>query len=294
MLKSTLTQWQIFNSVIDNGGYLRASAKLNRSHSSLHHAIHKLQTQLGVELIYVEGKQLKLTAVGEVMRRRSLQLLADAEELEELASFAQQGWEPELTIALESMFPKTILTTVLEQFHTKGKGTRLKIDSVILNGAVEAIHAASADLVITPIAPKGHLGTPLTTVRMLPLAHRDHPLVTANAPVDTRELSRFLQIVISDGTDEEKHTEFGWLKSEQRWTVSDFHHARDILISGMGFCWLPENLFTEEIRTGLLRPINGREGLERYVTLHLVVPRPERLGPAGQMLAQLFRSSRSL
>jgi DNA-binding transcriptional LysR family regulator len=289
MLKSTLTQWQIFNSVVENGGYLQAAEKLNRSHSSLHHAVGKLQTQLGTNLLSVTGKRVELTDFGEMMYRRSVQLIADAKELEDLAHYAKQGWETELTLAVESLYPKAMLTSILRRFGEEGRGTRLKLNSVILNGAIEAITEASADMVISPFAPKGHIGTVLTTVQLLPLAHKDHPLIRTSSPIETRELSRHLQIVISDGVEAFKHPDIGWLKSEQRWSVSDFHHARDILISGMGFSWLPPDMFREDIGNGTLRQINTRDSLERMVTLHLVIPRPDRLGPAGHLLAQFFR-----
>lgn len=291
MLTTTLTQWQIFNAVIDHGGYLQASEKLNRSHSSLHHAVQKLQGQLGVKLLIVEGKQVKLTAIGEVMRRRSLRLIEDAQDLERLVGTARQGWETEITVAVEGVYPKDQLMAILTQFHEQGHGTRLKIESVILNGAVEAITRATADLVITPIVPQGYLGTPLMAVKMAPYAHKEHPLVTADVPVETGELHRNLQIVISDRTTQPLPTAIGWLKSEQRWTVSDFHQAREILLSKHGFCWLPAHIIREDIERGDLGLLNTRDKLELLVPLSLVIPSPEKIGPAGRLLADLFRKT---
>ena len=121
MLNTTLTQWQIFNAVIDHGGYLQAAEKLNRSHSSLHHAVQKLQDQLGVKLLTVTGKQVRLTPVGEVMRRRSQRLIKDAEELEQLARTAREGWETEITAAVEGIYPPSLLSEVLASFHDQGR-----------------------------------------------------------------------------------------------------------------------------------------------------------------------------
>ncbi|MZR31926.1 LysR family transcriptional regulator [Sneathiella litorea] len=289
MLTTTLTQWQIFNAVIDHGGYLQAAEKLNRSHSSLHHAVQKLQDQLGVQLVTVEGKQVRLTPIGEVMRRRSQQLIEDAVNLERLAETAQQGWETEITVAVEGIYPKSQLMAVLSQFHAKGHGTRLKIENVFLNGAVEAIRNAAADMVVSPIVPSGFLGTPLMRVPLTPFAGQGHPLMTQNTPIETGELQRHLQIVISDGTKSELPVTIGWLKSEQRWTVSGFYEARDILLSGIGFCWLPAHLLLEDIERGELCRINTRDNLEALIPLSLVIPAPEKLGPAGKLLADLFR-----
>ena len=291
MLKSTFTQWQVFNAVIDHGGYLQAAEKLNRSHSSLHHAVQKLQEQLGVTLLTVEGKKVRPTAIGEVMRRRSAQLLVDAKDLEQLAQTARAGWETEIIIAVDGIYPKALLMDVLGQFNERGHGTRLKLDSVILNGAAEAIRTAAADMVISPIVPQGYLGTALLSVSLIPLARHDHPLVTTQIPVEPRDLHRSLQIVISDRMKSEGRDAVGWLKSEQRWTVSDFHQARDVILSGSGFCWLPIHMVEDDIKSGALRPLNMRERLERVVPLSLVIPTPEKLGPAGKLLADLFRAS---
>lgn len=291
MLSATLTQWQIFNAVIDHGGYLQAAEKLHRSHSSLHHAVQKLQDQLGVQLVTVEGKQVRLTSIGEVMRRRSQQLIEDAADLEQLAETAQQRWETEITVAVEGIYPKSQLMAVLSQFHAQGHGTRLKIESVILNGAVEAIKTASADIVVSPIVPQSFIGTPLMSVPLCPLVGKDHPLAAQENPIETSELHRHLQIVISDRTRAPLPTTIGWLKSEQRWTVSGFYEARDILLSGIGFCWLPVQMFDEELKKGDLRRLNTRDKLETRASLDLVIPAPEKLGPAGKLLADLFRKA---
>ncbi len=291
MLKTTLTQWRVFNAVIDNGGYLQAAGHLHRSHSSLHHAVQKLQESLGVELVRVEGKQIFLTPVGEVMRRRSRQLLQDAEDLERLAATVRAGWETEVALAVEGIYPPAALMEVLKKFHERGKGTRLKVENVILNGAVEAIHRASADVVITPIIPTGYFGTPLMNITLLPFAGRDHPLARSERLIESRDLQRNLQVVISDRAKTPWPATIGWLKSEERWSVSDFYQARDVLMTGVGFGWLPPHMFEAEIKSGDLAPLKTRDRLELLVPLSLVVPAPERLGPAGRLLADLFRAS---
>ncbi|MCR9214658.1 MAG: LysR family transcriptional regulator [Proteobacteria bacterium] len=285
MLKSTLTQWQIFTKVVEERGYLKAAEALNRSHSSVHHAISKLETQLGERLVYVQDRQLHLTALGRVMHRRAKQLLADAEDMEAMVEFSAQGWETDLTIAVENLYPRRQLTRALEQFYGDDLNIRLKINTVVLNGAVNAITEGKADIVISPIIPPGYVGTPLTTVKMVPLASYFHPLVTAGRLVETRELSRHLQIVISDGLEPDKQPDLGWLKSEQRWSVADFQHARDIMISGMGFCWMPEYMFHDDIEHGILEIVPTRDKLERLVTLNMILPRADSTGPAARLLA---------
>ena len=51
--KSTLEQWRIFQAVVEFGGYAQAAERLNKSQSSLNHAVAKLQQTLGVALLEV-------------------------------------------------------------------------------------------------------------------------------------------------------------------------------------------------------------------------------------------------
>ncbi|HBN88666.1 helix-turn-helix domain-containing protein, partial [Rheinheimera aquimaris] len=59
--RSTLEQWRILQAVVDAGGYAQAAELLSKSQSSLNHAVAKLQTQLGVELLEVRGRKAYLT-----------------------------------------------------------------------------------------------------------------------------------------------------------------------------------------------------------------------------------------
>ena len=69
--KSTLEQWRILQAVVDHGGYAQAAEQLNKSQSSLNHAVAKLQHQLGIQLLEVKGRKAYLTEQGEVLLRRS-------------------------------------------------------------------------------------------------------------------------------------------------------------------------------------------------------------------------------
>ena len=64
--KSTLEQWRIFQAVVEQGGYAQAAEKLNKSQSSLNHAIAKLQQTLGVALLEVRGRKAYLTDAGDM------------------------------------------------------------------------------------------------------------------------------------------------------------------------------------------------------------------------------------
>lgn len=284
--KSTLEQWRILQAVVDAGGYAQAADLLNKSQSSLNHAVAKLQSQLGVELLEVIGRKAQLTPAGEVMLRRSRVLTQQIEDLELLADNLDKGWEPEIRIATELAYPKPFLYQALQAFYPISRGSRVQIIDTVLTGTSEIIMQKKADLVITGVVPKGYLSEPLYVTRFIPVVGCQHPLASIDS-LDQNELSQQLQIVIRD-TAVKPQEHMGWLKAEQRWTVNNFHEAVDILQLGLGFCWLPDFVVNPQLETGQLCRLPLKQSTERLVPMSLLAPQEETLGPGSRQLRQLL------
>jgi DNA-binding transcriptional LysR family regulator len=284
--KSTLEQWRILQAVVDAGGYAQAADLLNKSQSSLNHAVAKLQSQLGVELLEVIGRKAQLTPAGEVMLRRSRILTQQIEDLELLADNLDKGWEPEIRIATELAYPKPFLYQALQAFYPISRGSRVQIIDTVLTGTSEIIMQKKADLVITGVVPKGYLSEPLYVTRFIPVVGCQHPLARVDS-LDQNELSQQLQIVIRD-TAVKPQEHMGWLKAEQRWTVNNFYEAVDILQLGLGFCWLPDFVVNPQLETGQLCRLPLKQSTERLVPMSLLAPQEETLGPGSRQLRQLL------
>ncbi len=284
--KSTLEQWRILQAVVDAGGYAQAAELLNKSQSSLNHAVAKLQSQLGVELLEVIGRKAQLTAAGEVMLRRSRILTQQIEDLELLADNLDKGWEPEIRIATELAYPKQFLYQALQAFYPLSRGSRVQLIDTVLTGTSEIITQKKADLVITGVVPKGYLSEPLYVTRFIPVVGCQHPLAAIES-LDQNELSQQLQIVIRD-TAVKPQEHMGWLKAEQRWTVDNFYEAVEILQLGLGFCWLPDFVAQPQLDTGQLCRLPLKQSTERLVPMSLLAPQEETLGPGSRQLRQLL------
>jgi DNA-binding transcriptional LysR family regulator len=287
--KSTLEQWRILQAVVDAGGYAQAAELLNKSQSSLNHAVAKLQNQLGVELLQVIGRKAFLTEAGEVMLRRSRLLTQQIEDLELLAASIDIGWEPEIRIAVELIYPKSFLYQALAQFYPQSRGSRIQIIDTVITGTTEIILDAKADLVIaaTAVIPKGFLGEPVYIAHLIPVIGAHHPL--AQEPhLALEQLSQYLQIVIRDTASKPLDGPGGWLKAEQRWTVSNFYEAIEILKSGIGFSWLPQHLVDPLLDSGVLYRLPLQQSSERLVPMSLLTPKEEKLGPGSRQLRQLI------
>jgi len=291
--KTTLEQWRILQAVVDHGGYAQAAEVLFRSQSSLNHAVKKLESQLGVQVLEVKGRKAYLTEAGEALLRRSRFLTDSAAELEKLAENIDMGWEPQLTISVEAIYPRDLLFRALEQFYPESRGTRIRIIDSVLTGSMEHILNKSVDLAITGHIPKGFTGESLCQIEFLLVVHHQHELVGSLQAVTQEDLVSQLQIVIKDTAAKPDNNQ-GWLKAEQRWTVDSFERAKQILKRGMGFCWLPRHEVLQELASGEFVEIEVTYSSGRTGEVSLVVPNPDLLGPGGHCLYEaLLKEGRS-
>src|SRR5215470_2282456 len=70
----------IFKAVVEEGGVVRAAAKLHRVPSNVSTRIRQLEEYLGVRLFRRQGRTLNLSAEGRTLHNYSLRLLRLAEE----------------------------------------------------------------------------------------------------------------------------------------------------------------------------------------------------------------------
>ena len=286
--RTTLDQWRILQAVVDAGGYAQAAEKLHRSQSAVSYAVAKLQTQLGVPLLEIQGRKAVLTKMGVTLLSRSRQLLGDAAELEQLAQSLGQGWEAEVVLVVDAAYPSSTLMQVLKRFASDCPNTHVRLEEVVLSGADEALLEGRADLVVASQVPQGFLGDSLLEVEFIAVAHRDHPLHRSDEPLTTDLLRRELQVVIRD-SGLYLNRSSGWLGSEYRWTVSSIETAVVAVSNGLGFSWLPLHRIETELAQGTLVPLPLREGGRTLGSMNLVFGRREMIGPATQRLAQLFK-----
>lgn len=284
----SLDQWRMFQSVVDAGSYARAAEQLHRSQSSLSYAINKLQRQLGVEVFAIEGRKSQLTPAGTALLRHARQLLKDADELQALAGHLKRGWEPEVRLVVDVIFPNELLLDALRRFEPIAGSSRVQLLEVVLSGADEALVSGQADLAIGAFVPPGFLGEQLIEIEFVAVAAPVHPLHRAKRPLTLKDLTRERQFVVRDsGITMKRDT--GWLGAEQRWTVSQMATSLAMVRGGMGFAWLPRHMVAEYLANGELKPLPLQRGGTRKAALHLIVAKPDEAGPAACELARILR-----
>jgi len=286
-LNTTLDQWYVLQSVIDCGGYSQAAKKLHRSQSSISYSVAKLQEQLGLKLLQLKGRKAQLTEAGEVMLRRSRELLDDANRIEQLAFSMNQGWEAEINLVVDAAFPTGILMQALKEFAPISKGTRVQLDEVVLSGAEEALLEGRADIAITAQVPGNYLGNALIKTQFVAVAHPNHPLHNIDHLLTSEDLLKEMQVIIRDSSIQHRR-DSGWLGAENRWTVSSIETAITTITEGLGFGWLPTHKIHQQLESDQLKILNLQHGKTYFAYLYLVLGHSENPGPATIKLSEII------
>jgi DNA-binding transcriptional LysR family regulator len=276
--------------VVDAGGYAQASDLLHKSQSAVTYAVQKIESLLGVKAFELQGRKAILTPTGQMLYRRALALVGEANDLEQAAHTLSAGWEAEIHVAAEILFPSRLLLTCLERFSQESPGTRLELIESVLGGTSDALLKGEADLVISPQLPPGFLGDPLMRICLRAVAHADHALHYFGRELTYRDLRAYRHVVVRDsGAKRDRRTMT--VEVDQRWTVSQVATSIQAVCMGYGFAWLPEEQISEELRAGTLRPLPLREGGTREVSLYLILANPDFAGPGVRRLAEIIRES---
>lgn len=284
----TLDQWAALVAVVESGGYAQASARIHRSQSTVTYTIKKLEQLLDVKVFELQGRKAVLTPTGQALYRRAKSLLDEAGRVERAAANLVRGWEPEIRLAVDIVFPTWLLLECLAQFGGEHPQSRIELIESVLGGTDEALVEGRVDLAIGGLVPGGFLGDPLMQVRFVCAAAPSHPLHALGRALTLDDLRQHRHLVVRDSGATRSRSGGGWL-NEQRWTVS--HKATSIRAAcmGLGFAWYPEENIREELASGALLPLPLAEGRERYATMYLVFADADGAGPGARRLAGIIR-----
>jgi len=286
----TLEQWRSLIAVVDAGGYAQAAVSLHKSQSAVTYAVQKIESQLGVNAFDIQGRKAVLTPTGQMLYRRALALLDEANKLERAAHALSAGWEAEITVVAEVLFPSRLLLACLERFGQESPGTRLELVESVLGGTADALLQQQVDIVISPQLPVGFMGDLLMRIRLRAVAHCDHPLHHLGRQLSHTDLRAYRHVVVRDsGSNRDRRSVS--VEVDQRWTVSQLATSIQAVCMGYGFAWLPEGHIREELQSGLLKQLPLQAGSMREAPLYLILANADCPGRGVKRLADIISES---
>src|SRR5579871_4273518 len=217
--KITLDQWHALVAVVDAGSYARGADLLHKTQSTLTYAVQKLESLLGVKVFQVVGRRARLTPTGEVLYRRAKALLDEAGSLESAAATLAKGWEPELRLAVDIVFPTWLLLRCLARFADEHSQTAIELYETVISGTEEALTLRKVDLAIAAGIPRGFSGDALMRMRFIAAASPIHPLHQLRRTLTVQDLRKHRHLIVRDtGTQRRPGSAIG---AEHTWTVSN-------------------------------------------------------------------------
>lgn len=208
--------------------------------------------------------------------------------MERAARKVSAGWEAEISIAMEIVFPVWLMLDCLARFGSESPQTRIELFETVIGGTSEALLAGRVDIAISPTIPAGFTGEPLFTARFIPVAHPEHALHKLGHEITARDLRKHRHLVVRDsGTQREKKA--ATVEGEQRWTVTTMPTSIHAACRGYGYAWFPEEKIRGELAQGLLKPLPLRGGRERKLPIYLIFADRDAAGPGALRLADIVR-----
>lgn len=283
----SLEQWNALIAVVEAGGYAQAAERLFKSQSAVTYAVQKIESQLGIKAFELQGRKAVLTPTGHMLYRRALALVGDAADLEKAARTLSAGWEAEICLAVDVLFPTWLLFDCLARFGEEAPRTRIEVIESVLDGAPEAILKGQADIAVSFRVPPGFPGDVLLEMTLIPVARPDHPLHGLGRELTYDDLNAYRHMTVRDTGANRDRKAFS-VEVDQRWTVSHLGTAIEAVCAGHGFAWFPQERIRDELAAGLLKPL-PLKGVERRVPLYLVMADPDFAGPGVTRLAEIIR-----
>jgi DNA-binding transcriptional LysR family regulator len=287
----TLEQWEALVAVVEAGSYAKAAERMNKTQSTVTYGVQKIESLLDVKAFDIVGRKAVLTPTGQLLYRRARVLLEEAGGLETAARRLSAGWEAEIRVAMEHIFPNVVMFECLQRFGEESPHTHIELIESVISGTSEALIQGVADLAMTPLVPPGFFGESLLRMRLLPVVNPEHALIKLGRAVTHDDLRKHRQLVVREsGT--VRGTRLS-VEAAQRWTVSHMATSIQAARMGYGYAWLPEEKIREELAAGALVPLPLRDGRDRYAELYLVYADRDAAGPGVLRLGEIIRETTS-
>ncbi len=250
-------QIRTFIAAAEAGSFSAAGRRLHRAQSVVSQTIANLEGQFGVTLFDRSGRYPVLTEAGRQLLVDARAVTSVVDALKARARDMASGVEPELSVAIDVMFPMDVLTKAAASFGERFPATSLRLYVEALGGVAKAVKDGQCRLGVMGTLP---LNLPelvtefLLGVKMVFVAAPFHPLAQLAEPLTEGDLAKHTQLVLTDRTELSKGREFRVI-SPRNWRLADLGAKHAFLRAGLGWGGMPYAMVARDLREGALREI---------------------------------------
>jgi len=286
----TLDQLRTLVAVADTGSFSAAGRSLGRVQSAVSQTVQALEATLDITLFDRSEKTPALTDAGKALLPDARRLIAGADALRARAESIASDIEPELTLAVEAMFPNAPLMESLKTVRAQFPNVPVTVFTEALGGAEQRMRDGQARIGLYPPRPTAEefVTEFLVSVKMIPVVAASHPLAEIAGPISRTVLEDQVQLVLTDRTAITANFSGGVI-SRKIWRFADLATRLEYLLAGFGWCNMPYHMVREHVDAGRLIHLRLAENRVWQFPIHIVHHRNRPLLRAGQLLVEDLR-----
>jgi DNA-binding transcriptional LysR family regulator len=135
----TLDQLRTFIAAAEEGSFSAAGRKLKRAQSVVSHTLANLEAQIGVSLFNRGTRYPRLTAQGKELLLAARGVADDIDVFKARARTMREGLEPEVSVAVDVVYPMAALTKAVGLFSVAYPNTPLQLHVQALGGVTQLV-----------------------------------------------------------------------------------------------------------------------------------------------------------
>ncbi|HMH87872.1 MAG TPA: LysR family transcriptional regulator [Steroidobacteraceae bacterium] len=282
----SLDQLRTFIAAADEGSFSAAGRRLRRAQSVVSQTLANLEGQLGVKLFDRSGHLPVLTDQGRALLANARAVACDVDLLKARAKSLAGGLEPELSVAVDVMFPETAFTGAVAAFQKEFPATLLRFD-IESSALIEPVLDGRCGIGVVgswALAPPQLTHEALLAVRVPQVVSAQHPLASYRGRIPTRVLAEHIQISHIDPGDMSLALGAARAKYPKIWRLSHFGAKLAFLRAGFGFGGMPLHTIEADLASGVLVEITAEDAPAggHVIEMWAVYRTDSPPGPAGR------------
>ncbi|WP_267221416.1 LysR family transcriptional regulator [Dyella silvae] len=288
----TLDQLRTFIAAAEEGSFSAAGRKLRRAQSVVSQTLLNLEAQLGVTLFDRSERYPKLTEAGVALLTEARGVADQMDGFKARARSMKEGLEPELSVAVDVMYPMEGLTRAAGHCREFFPNTPLRVYVEALGGVIRPVIDGVCRIGIVgslPVIPDELSSEPLIDLPMVTVVAPSHPLAKHKGVISKKLIEKQVQLILTDRTPLSEGRTFGVL-SPLTWRLADLGAKHAFLMAGLGWGHMPLHMVKKDIDAGTLLRINV-EGVARdaFLPMHIVYRKDALPGPTGRAFISQLR-----
>lgn len=252
----TLDALRTLDAIDRRHSFAAAAEELYRVPSAVSYTVNKLEEELGVILFDRTRRKAELTPVGRLLLEQGRQILLATEDLTAMIKQAAEGWEPKLSIGIDTVLGYESVYKLIEDFQKIQPGTEIHLMEEVLGGTWDALNSERCDIVIGAEGrpPRSGFGIHSLGLMEFRLAvAKNHPLTQLTQPLPLSTIQQYPTIIIADSSQHLPVRSAGIIDGRSRIVVPSTEHKIDVQCKGLGVGFLPLHRIKKELNEGSLQ-----------------------------------------